>query len=102
MSFSERVYEVVLRIPSGKVTTYADVAHALGCKAYRAVGVALAKNPHAPRVPCHRVIRSDRLLGGFMGSLGAPVNKKRSLLLSEGVVFDGEKVSSECVISLST
>jgi methylated-DNA-[protein]-cysteine S-methyltransferase len=61
--------------------SYADIAHALGTKAYRAVGIALNRNPYAPRVPCHRVVGSDGSLTGFAGGL----EKKRQLLESEGV-----------------
>ncbi len=101
MSFASRVYEVASTIPPGKVSTYGAVAKALDCKAYQAVGVVLSKNPFAPKVPCHRVIRSDRSLGGFMGS--SDNTKKRTLLESEGVVFESDgRVSSLCVVTLST
>jgi len=103
VSFAERVYAVVSCIPEGKVSTYGAVARALDCRAYQAVGVVLSKNPCAPVVPCHRVVRSDRSLGGFMGSLGDEVLKKRALLEGEGVVFEGDgRVSSCCVITLSS
>lgn len=63
--------------------TYAEVAQAIGKpRAARAVGNALNKNPFAPRVPCHRVIRSDGTLGGFASGTAA----KRALLRREGVV----------------
>lgn len=101
MTFAERVYAVVSHIPRGRVSTYGAVARALNCRAYQAVGVALSKNPRAPEVPCHRVIKSDRSLGGFMGS--ADNTKKRALLKQEGVVFaeDG-RVHPSCIITLST
>jgi O-6-methylguanine DNA methyltransferase len=48
-------------------TTYGQIARKLNTKAYRAVGNACRKNPYAPRVPCHRVVRSDGTIGGFGG-----------------------------------
>lgn len=64
-SFTEKVYEVVKKIPRGKVLTYKEVAKRAGnVKASRAVGNILHKN-HDPEIPCHRVIRSDGNLGGY-------------------------------------
>jgi O-6-methylguanine DNA methyltransferase len=63
--FEKRVYGAVLTIPAGQVRSYAWVAGRTGSpKAARAVGNALNKNPYAPAVPCHRVIRSDGSIGG--------------------------------------
>src|SRR5215212_9483987 len=81
MSFQERVWALTARIPHGKVTTYGEIARAMGTKAYRAVGNALNKNPYAPGVPCHRVVGSDGRLTGFAGGLP----KKEALLNGEGV-----------------
>lgn len=81
MSFSQQVWALTARIPRGKVTTYADIARALGTKSYRAVGNAMNKNPYAPGVPCHRVVGSDGSLTGYAGGL----EKKRALLTEEGV-----------------
>ncbi|MBI2623487.1 MAG: MGMT family protein [Candidatus Liptonbacteria bacterium] len=64
-SFKERVYAVVAKIPRGKVLTYKEVARRAGSPdASRAVGNILAKNFN-PKIPCHRVIRSDGKLGGY-------------------------------------
>lgn len=63
--FKEKVLEVVRKIPKGKVLTYKEVARrADKPKAYRAVGNILNKN-YDPKIPCHRVIRSDGKLGGY-------------------------------------
>lgn len=65
MNFSDKVYDVVKKIPKGKVLTYKQVAKLSGnTKAYRAVGNILNKN-YDPSIPCHRVIRSDNKLGGY-------------------------------------
>ncbi len=57
--FQQSVYDICLRVPRGKVTTYGEIARVLGCGSSRAVGQALRCNPFAPRVPCHRVIASS-------------------------------------------
>ena len=67
MTFKEKVYSVVKTIPRGKVLTYKEVARRVGsARAYRAVGNVLNKNVD-PKVPCHRVIRSDGKIGGYRG-----------------------------------
>lgn len=98
-AFQARVFEAVSRIPRGKVSTYARVAAAVGCRSSRAVGQALMRNPYAPRVPCHRVIGSDLGLGGFNGCrVGHEVSRKQALLKSEGVEFrDGRLADERCL-----
>ena len=83
-TFSEKVYAVVKKIPKGKVLTYQEVALKAGRpKAYRAVGNILHKN-HDPKIPCHRVIRSDHYAGGYnRGAL-----EKIRILTKEGVTLD--------------
>ena len=72
------------KIPRGSVKTYAQVAKAIGKPlAVRAVANAIGKNPYPPKIPCHRVIRSDGLLGGYSGKGG--VKTKRLLLKKEGI-----------------
>lgn len=87
-SFDERVWQATKRIPRGKVSTYKEIAHALGCRAYRAVGQALNRNPHAPIVPCHRVVASDGTLGGFAHG----PKKKTAILAKEGVHVSGGRI----------
>ncbi|MDM7920145.1 MAG: MGMT family protein, partial [Methanosarcina sp.] len=50
-TFSDKVYDLLRKVPGGRVTTYKELAHALGSKAYRGVGQAMKKNPYAPEVP---------------------------------------------------
>lgn len=83
MTFNERVWALCARVPRGKVTTYAEIAHKLGTRAYRAVGNALHKNPYAPAVPCHRVVGSTGDLIGFASGL----RKKQQMLEAEGIVI---------------
>ena len=66
--FQLKVWNYLKTIPKGQVRTYLDVAKAINKpKAARAVANAVGKNPNAPKIPCHRVIRSDGSLGGYSG-----------------------------------
>jgi O-6-methylguanine DNA methyltransferase len=81
--FERDVWQMALEIPRGEVRPYGWVAAEIGRpKAVRAVGTALGHNPVPLIVPCHRVVRSDGLLGQY--SLGGPENK-RAILAEEGV-----------------
>jgi len=95
MTFQEKCYELLKQIPKGKVTSYKEIAHALGTKAYRAVGTAMNKNPNPVEVPCHRVVKTDGSLGGYAyGKI-----KKTALLKEEGVeVKDGKVVDFETIL----
>ena len=84
--FQRKVWLYLKKIPRGKVKTYSDVAKAIGKPlAVRAVANAIAKNPYSPRIPCHRVIRSDGSLGGYSGKGG--VKTKKLLLKKEGLTI---------------
>ena len=85
-AFSNQVYEILKKCPKGKVTTYQDLAHYLGSKAYRAVGSAMRRNPHIITTPCHRVVKSNGSLGNYNHPLG--VQAKIKLLESEGIIID--------------
>ena len=84
--FQIKVWNYLKKIPKGKVKTYKQVAKAIGMpKAARAVANACGKNPYAPKIPCHRVIRSDGGLGGYSGRGG--IKQKLKLLRSENVAI---------------
>ena len=81
--FQVKVWNYLKTIPKGKVKTYKQVAMGINMpKSARAVANACAKNPYAPKIPCHRVIRSDGGLGGYSGKGGKKSKKK--LLKREG------------------
>lgn len=83
--FKYKVLEKTKEIPQGKVTTYKELAGAIGRpEAARAVARALANNQELIKIPCHRVIRSNSRVGGYV--LGR--EKKKELLRSEGVLVD--------------
>jgi len=99
-NFQNRVYDATLKIPCGRVTTYKLLAQYLNCGSCQAVGQALKANPFAPRVPCHRVISSNRTIGGFAGSTQPDVlAKKYDLLKQEGIIFENGKVSQEFIFN---
>ncbi len=78
--FQIKVWEALLRIPSGQVTTYSEIAQAIGTpKAVRAVGTAVGRNPISWLIPCHRALRKSGGLGGY--HWGIPV--KRAMLAFE-------------------
>lgn len=75
------------------MTTYKEIADALGTKGYRAIGQVLKKNPYAPVVPCHRVVKTDGSLGGFKGCAhGKEIVEKEMLLRKEGVEIKENKI----------
>jgi len=82
--FARHVYRQCRRIPRGRVTTYGDLAASLGQPgSVRAVGQALHRNPFAPQVPCHRVVRQNGEVGGYAS--GSAAKKKR--LRAEGITI---------------
>jgi methylated-DNA-[protein]-cysteine S-methyltransferase len=84
--FQMKVWQALTKIPRGKTLTYQELAKKIGKpRAYRAVANAVGCNRMAPKIPCHRVIRSDGTLGGYSGKGG--VATKRKLLKKEGVVI---------------
>lgn len=85
------VYRTLLSVPRGRWTTYACLSAHLSSSA-RAIGNAMKTNPFAPEVPCHRVLATDRTIGGYKGKWGNGGEyavEKTKLLKGEGVVFDG-------------
>jgi len=95
------VYGILRKIPEGKITTYGDIAKALGCSgASRAVGQILNKNPDPFVVPCHRVVMSSGDIGGY--AFGKTM--KKELLTKEGLRFAGGMVENfaRCRVDLAS
>ena len=85
------VYVLLSKIPSGKVSTYGDIARALGHpKAARAIGRIIANNPNPISIPCHRVVKSSGEIGGF--AYGEQM--KREILEKEGIKFQNRIVEN--------
>jgi methylated-DNA-[protein]-cysteine S-methyltransferase len=89
--FQFRVWSLLRKIPRGRVTTYADLARALGSpRAARAVAQACARNPHPIVTPCHRVVMSDGSIGGYSGPGGE--RRKAALLTAEGIRIQNKHI----------
>jgi len=87
-SFNDRCYDILKKVPKGRVTTYKTIAEALGTKAYRAVGNAMKNNPNVITLPCHRVVNSDGSVGGYVNG----TEKKIEILKSEGIEISNGKI----------
>ena len=87
--FSFSVINSLIKIRPGETTTYSDLAKKVNSKAFRAVGSVLRNNPLPLIIPCHRVIKKDGKIGGFMGEMDEDwqINLKRSLLRIEGFMI---------------
>lgn len=91
-TFRDKIYELLRKVPRGKVVTYGQLGELAGYHgAGRAVGMCMRTNPDAPRTPCHRVVAADGKLTGYSAKEG--IKTKREMLLEEGVQFIGEKVN---------
>lgn len=89
MEIEQRVYELVKRIPRGKVSTYGEIARALGNKKLaRVVGQILKRNQDPEKIPCYRVVRSDGRIGGY--SLG--IWRKIKLLKKDGIKIENGRI----------
>jgi len=88
--FEKAVLMATFEIPKGKVSTYKRIAEKIGRPyAYRAVGNALHRNPLAPIIPCHRVVKSNGYLAGDKES----IETRKRRLLKEGIPIEGNKVN---------
>jgi methylated-DNA-[protein]-cysteine S-methyltransferase len=86
---SQQVYELLKTVKEGQVTTYGDLAKALGHPgAARAIGQIMNKNPNPFVVPCHRVVASDGSIGGY--AFGTKM--KKEILAKEGIAFEGDMI----------
>ena len=84
--FQVKIWKYLTKIPKGQVRTYSQVAKDIGhTTSWRAVANAIGKNPYPPKIPCHRVIRSDGSLGGYSGKGG--IKTKKMLLKKEGITL---------------
>lgn len=87
--FEKDVLIATYKIPQGKVSTYGRIAKVIGKpRSARAVGNVLNKNPFAPTIPCHRVIKSDGQIGGFASG----ARKKIKILSDEGIEIERGRV----------
>lgn len=98
-TYQQAVLRVLAEVPKGKVTTYGDLAKELAKRdpkwsprSSRAVGTTMKNNVCGPRIPCHRVIKSDGGIGNFRGGEKGAVDVKIRMLIDEGVSVTNRKV----------
>lgn len=93
--YAMNVINAVSKVPTGYVTSYGEVAKAVG-GGPRAVGQIMARNPFAPVCPCHRVLRSDLTLGGYGGGLDVKLaflkREKRGYTSEREIGLNGKKL----------
>lgn len=89
MNLNEKVYKKLLQVPKGKITTYGELAKAVGLQnGQRAIGRMMNKNPYPVIIPCHRVVNSNGMIGGY--SFGQDVKAK--MLTKEGIKIHNRKI----------
>ncbi len=94
MNIEELVYKKLVDVPKGKITTYGDLAKAVGLKnGQRLIGRIMNKNPYPGIVPCHRVVKSDKSVGGYAYGVKIKTNMltKEGIKIKNGKVLDWEK-----------
>ena len=91
MNLEQKVYKKLLNVPKGQITTYGDLAKAVGLKnGQRVIGSIMNKNPYPVLVPCHRVVMSTGKIGGY--AYGEIVKMK--MLSDEGIEITNGKIES--------
>jgi len=89
LNLDKKIYKKLLEVPKGKITTYGELAKAVGLKnGQRAVGKIMNKNPYPVIIPCHRVVKSDGKVGGY--AYGEEI--KSDMLTREGIVIKNGKI----------
>jgi methylated-DNA-[protein]-cysteine S-methyltransferase len=89
LKLDEKVYKKLLEVPKGKITTYKEIAKAVGLdNGQRVIGRIMNKNPYPIIIPCHRVIKSDGKIGGY--AWGQKV--KTRMLSNEGIKIKKGKI----------
>ncbi len=91
MAIKERALELVKMVPDGRVTTYMEIARALGNpRMARAVGIALNRNRDLKTVPCFKVVRSDGTVGGYVLGMNEKIRRleKSGVRIRKGRIAD--------------
>jgi len=89
LKLEEKIYKKLLEVPKGKITTYGELAKAVGLKnGQRVVGKIMNKNPYPVIIPCHRVIMSTGKIGGY--AFGEQI--KTNMLNDEGIQIKNGKI----------
>ena len=95
MKLEDRVYKKLLEVPPGMVTTYGELAKAVGLKnGQRVIGRIMNKNPYPVIIPCHRVIKSNGQIGGYAWGEKIKTNmlSKEGMKIKNGKIIDLETI----------
>ena len=91
MKIDKKIYKKLLQVPSGKITTYGELSRAIGLKnGQRVIGRVMKNNPFPVIVPCHRVVKSNREIGGY--AFGVDI--KRNMLTKEGICIKNNRIKN--------
>jgi len=89
LNLQQKIYKKLLEVPKGQITTYGELAKAVGLKnGQRAIGKIMNKNPYPVIIPCHRVVMSTGKIGGY--AYGE--NVKTKMLTDEGIKIQNGKI----------
>ena len=95
MNLEHEIYTKLLQVPKGKVTTYSELAKAVGLKnGQRAIGRIMKKNPFPVIIPCHRVILSNGKIGGYAWGEKIKTNmlSREGIKIKNGKILDTDKI----------
>ena len=93
MNLDKEIYKKLLEVPEGKITTYGELAKAVGfTNGQRAIGKIMNKNPYPVIIPCHRVVKSDGKVGGYAygEEIKIKILKKEGIKIKDGKILDLE------------
>ena len=91
MKIDKKIYKKLLQVPFGKITTYGELSRAIGLKnGQRVIGRVMKNNPFPVIVPCHRVVKSNREIGGY--AFGVDI--KRNMLTKEGICIKNNRIKN--------
>ncbi len=93
MNLDKEIYKKLLEVPEGKITTYGELAKAVGfTNGQRAIGRIMNKNPYPVIIPCHRVVKSDGKVGGYAygEEIKIKMLKKEGIKIKDGKILDLE------------
>jgi methylated-DNA-[protein]-cysteine S-methyltransferase len=91
LKIKEKIYKRLLQVPSGKITTYKELAVSVGLEnGQRHIGQIMKKNPFPVIIPCHRVVKSNHDIGGY--AFGTHI--KKNMLIKEGVCIKNKKIQN--------
>jgi len=94
LKIEQIVYKKLLQVPKGQITTYGELAKAVGLKnGQRVIGRIMNKNPYPSIVPCHRVVNSNGKIGGYAYGIDVKTNMltKEGIEIQNGKILDFEK-----------